>query len=391
MKIILYSFIACVLALGSPRATIRTNSSRIITQQSAPPAQVGAQKSPSVEVEDWSTPQPGWLYVLDPRPNVGEIGGHIWLLDPETGKVMGGIHTGYHPDFALSPDGAHLFIASDTRVHTTELAVVETSTGEVFAGEKIVGRPVPTLIPPFSTMAVSGDGKFLRILVKTPDSENFQLATVDADSGTILPGVVHLGNCGNGEFVSFPTANQIDVLCPNVKKVHIVRTDERSKELDNIYGQWPWQRKFGVGAAFPTSGGQSIAVVRGDGAIFQMDAVTLSFYATAAHGGPQEQITLSAWPRSPDGAKVYIGNSHSLNAANAIAREIRVYDTTSWKKINSMKTSLPFWSIVASPDSTRLYAIVPEQHCVLVIDAATMREIRSINVGAMPALALVVP
>ena len=391
MKTILRSLILCVLTLASPRAIIRANSSGLATQQSAPPAQVGGQKSPSVEVENWNTPRPGWLYVLDPRPNVGETGGHIWLLDPETGNVMGGIHTGYHPDFALSPDGNHLFIASDTRMHTTELAVVETSTGEVFAGEKIVGRPVPTLIPPFSTMAVSGDGKFLRILVKTPDSENFQLATVDADSGAILPGVVHLGNCGNGEFVSFPTANQIDVLCPNVKKVHIVRTDERSKELDNIYGQWPWQRKFGVGAAFPTSGGQSIAVVRGDGAIFQMDAVTLSFYATAAHGGPQEQITLSEWPLSPDGTKVYIGNSHSLNAANAIAREIRVYDTTTWKKISSMKTSLPFWSIVASPESTRLYAIVPEQHCILVIDAATMREIRSINVGAMPALALVVP
>ncbi len=61
-------------------------------------------------------------------------GGHIWLLDPESGQVMGGIHTGYHPDFALSPDGTHLFIASDSRMHTTELAVVDTSTGEVFGG-----------------------------------------------------------------------------------------------------------------------------------------------------------------------------------------------------------------------------------------------------------------
>jgi YVTN family beta-propeller protein len=176
-----------------------------------------------------------------------------------------------------------------------------------------------------------------------------------------------------------------------VKKVHIVRTDEKSKELDNIYGQWPWARKLGVGTAFPTPGGQSIAVVRGDGAIFQMDLVTLSFYATSARGGPQEEISQSPWPRSPDGAKVYIGNSHSVNAANAIAREIRVYDTTTWKKISTMKTSVPFWSIVASPDGTRLYAIVPEQHSVLVIDTATMREIRSINVGAMPALALVSP
>ena len=304
---------------------------------------------------------------------------------------MGGIHTGYHPDFALSPDGTHLFIASDTRMKTTELAVVNTSTGEVLGGPKILGRTVPTLIPAYSAMAVSGDGKFLRILVQTADSENFQLDTIDTESGAMLPGIVHLGNCGNGEFVSFSSADQIYFLCPNVKKIHIARTDAQSRQLDNIYGQWPWERRLGVGAAFPTSGGQSIAVVRGDGAIFQMDAVTLSFYATAAHGGPQEQITLSAWPRSPDGAKVYIGNSHSLNAANAIAREIRVYDTTSWKRISGMKTSLPFWSITANPDGTRLYAVVPEQHSILVIDAASMREIRSINVGAMPALTIVAP
>jgi hypothetical protein len=360
-----------------------------VEEKSTP--QPNASDVPSVTVENWETPRPGWLYVLDPRPNVGETGGHIWLLDPESGKITGSIHTGYHPDFALSPDGAHLFIASDTRMNTTELAVLDTSTGEVFAGEKIAGRPVPTLIPPFSTMAVSGDGKFLRVLVKTPDTENFQLDTIDAGSGAILPGIVHLGNCGNGEFVSFPTADQIYFLCPNVKKIHIARTDDRSRQLDNTYGQWPWERKFGVGAAFPTSGGQSIAVVRGDGAIFQMDAVTLSFYATPAHGSPQEQITLSAWPRSPDGAKVYIGNSYSTNAANAIAREIRVYDTNTWRKLGTIKTSIPFWSTVTSSDGKFLYALAPEQHTILVIDAQTMREIRTISVGAMPALAIVVP
>jgi YVTN family beta-propeller protein len=383
MELFIYSIILCLFtsSFGFTRHA----------QQSAPPAQIGAQQIPSVEIENWNKPQPGWLYVLDPRPNVGETGGHIWLLDPESGQVMGGIHTGFHPDFALSPDGSHLFIASDTRMHTTELAVVDTSTGKIFGGPKIPGRAVPSLIPSSSAMAVSGDGKFLRIIVKTPDSENFQLDTIDTDSGAPLPGVVHLGNCGNGQFVSFPSSDQIDVLCPNVRKIHIVRTGEKSKELDNIYGQWPWVRRLGVGTAFPTPGGQSIAVVRGDGAIFLMDLVTLSFYATAARGSTQEEISLSPWPTSPDGAKVYIGNSHSVNAANAIAREIRVYDTTSWKKISAMKTSVPFWSIVATPDGTRLYAVVPEQHSILVIDTLTMREIRSINVGAMPALALVSP
>lgn len=354
-------------------------------------AQSTASDAPSVTVENWTKPQPGWLYVLDPRPNVGETGGHVWLLNPVSGQVMGGIHTGFHPDFALSPDGNMLYIASDTRVHTTKLAAINTSTGEVFGGESIQGRAVPTLIPSFSNMAVSGDGKFLRILVKAPDSDNFQLDTVDTSSGALLPGIIHLGNCGNGQFVFQPTADQVDVVCPNVKKIHIVRTDERSKELDNIYGQWPWERKLGFGGAFAAPGGESIAIIRGDGAIFQMDAVSLSTYATAAHGGPQEQITATAWPHSPDGGKIYIGNSYSTNAANAIAREIRVYDTNTWRKLGTIKTSVPFWSTVTSSDGKYLYALAPEQHSILVIDARTMHEIRTISVGALPALAIAVP
>src|ERR1039457_6357257 len=116
MKRTFITYLLCILfiSMASGRATTRANQPGSIVKQSAPLAQVGAQQASLVEVENWTKPQPGWLYVLDPRPNVGEIGGHIWLLDPESGKVMGGIHTGYHPDFALSPDGSHLYIASET-------------------------------------------------------------------------------------------------------------------------------------------------------------------------------------------------------------------------------------------------------------------------------------
>lgn len=361
-------------------------------QQSAPPAQVGLQQQPSlVQVEGWTKPQAGWLYVLDPRPNVGDTGGHVWLLDPETGKVMGSIHTGNHPDFALSPDGSHLYIASETHADGPRLGIVNTSSGEVFGGEIIYGRITPNIIPAFSTMAVSGDGKVLRILVRTPDSDSAQLDTIDADSGKRMPGVVHLGSCSDGQFVSVPNATQVGVVCPNAKKVHVVRTDEKSRELDNTNGQWPWNHRFGVGTALPSPDGKSVAVVRGDGGVFLMDLVTLTFYSTAARGGTGEQISQSAWPESPDGSKIYIGNHHAVNGVNVNAREIRVYDTKTWKKLASMKTSIPFWSAVVSLDGKRLYAIVPEEHSILVIDTSTMKEIRSMKVGAMPALAVVAP
>lgn len=392
MKRMFHPFILCLLSflITSGPATTRAATPQGTATQDAPPVQSGASEAPPIEVENWTKPNPGWLYVLDPRPNVGETGGHIWLLDPETGNVMGSIRTGYHPDFALSPDGSRLYIASDTHVHSTVLAVVDTSSGEVLGGKPIQRRAEPALIPPFSTMAVSGDGKFLRILVQKPDSDEFQLDTVDADSGVLLPGHVNLKHCGDGQFVSFPTADQVDFVCPAMKKVRLVRTDENSKELDNTSPEFPWNHKLGVGAAFPAPDGKFITIVRGDGAVFEMDVATLSFYPTAVHAGPPGQISPSAWPRSPDGSKVYLGYSHAA-AANAIAREIRVYDTATWHKLGAIKTSVPFWSVAADTEANRLYALVPEQHCILVIDTSTMREIRTITVGAMPALALVAP
>src|ERR1039458_8465049 len=91
MKRTFITYLLCILfiSMASGRATTRANQPGSIVKQSAPLAQVGAQQASLVEVENWTKPQPGWLYVLDPRPNVGEIGGHIWLLDPESGKVMG--------------------------------------------------------------------------------------------------------------------------------------------------------------------------------------------------------------------------------------------------------------------------------------------------------------
>ncbi len=365
----------------------------VAAQQDAPPAQTGASQVPSVVVDNWIKPLPGWLYILDPRPDVGETGAHVWLLDPQSGTVMGSIRTGYHPDFALSPDGARLYIASDTHVHATQLAVVDTTSGDVLAGETIYDRAIPTVIPAFSTMAVSGDGRSLRILVKKPDSDEFQLDTIDADSGKLLPGHVNVGHCGDGLFVSFPTADHVDFVCPAMKKVHLARTDENSRELDNSYGLFPWNHKLGVGAAFPASGGQFVNIVRGDGAIFQMDTVTLRFFSTAAHGGAPDQVLPSAWPVSPEGTRVYIGYTHSPGAAAVYeaAHELRVYDTKSWKKVGTIKTSIPFWSAIAAPDGRLLYALAPAQHCILVLDAATMRETRTIAVGVMPSLAIVAP
>ncbi len=306
---------------------------------------------------------------------------------------MGSIRTGFHPDFALAPDGRTLYVASNTDARSSELDAVDTSNGTVLGGPAIQQRAVPTVIPSYSTMAVSGDGQLVRILVRKPTGVEFQLDGVDTRSGVLLPNHLNVKHCGDGQFVSFPTADRVDVVCPEMKKIHMARTDSASKQLDDPYVEFPWNHKMGLATAFPAPDGKYITIVRGDGAVFEMDAVSLSFYPTSAHGSAFDRVYQANWPVSPDGSRVYLGFSRYLRSRgnNTLADEFRVYDTSSWRKIGTIKTSVPFWSATTSDDGRSLYVLAPEIHSILVIDTATRRQVRSISVGGMPALALVAP
>lgn len=342
-----------------------------------------------VVIENWTKPQPGWLYVLDVRPDGGDTGGRVWLIDPETGEVMGSIRTSYHPDFALSPDGTRLFIASDPRMHATEIAVIDTTAGTVLGGQELKNRVEPRVLPPFSTMAVSRDGAILWVLTKPTDYSH--LVAIDAATGEVLPGQPDVGHCEDGQFISYPDAHRVNFICPTMKKLHLIHVDEKGKAVDNTYGLMPWNHTLGVGEAFPSPrNDQMISIVRGDGAVFQMDVVSLSFYPTAAHGG-SEHVSPGSWPVGPND-KVYLGYSHSPQAMpNSLADEFRVYNTSSWKKEGTIKTAFPFWSATLSKDGNRLYALAPQQHYLMVINTQSMKQLRTLDVGSMPALALVAP
>jgi hypothetical protein len=150
---------------------------------------------------------------------------------------------------------------------------------------------------------------------------------------------------------------------------------------------WPSQRDF-----YPQTA-RSSQLFTGDGAIYEMDTTSQEFNPTTVKGDPRELVFPLESPRSPDGTKVYLGygRSDDLNQAIAGADKFRVFDTATWEQLGSIRTSVPFWSAVASNDGKFIYAIVPEQHSVLGIDATTLHETRAIDVWRTPALAAVAP
>jgi DNA-binding beta-propeller fold protein YncE len=380
-------------------------------QASAPP-QANAPGDSKIGVESWAKPQPGWLYVLDPKPDAGGPGGRVWLVDPETGKVMGSIRTGDNADFALSPDGSRLYVASITEGDTSEFAVIDTAQGTVLQRGAIGDREVADVLPAFSTMAVSGDGLVLRILIDAPksaDADSFLLAAFDTQTGDFLTKSVHLGNCGPGRFISYPTADQFDFLCPRTNRVRLIRVDAESRELQNLDVILPWERRVGVAEAIEAPGDPDIAIVRGDGTVTKMNVATHEFADTAWHPDVPNRIPPAAWPTSPDGGRVFLGYNNgydrrydnrfyldygrppNLRPNDALAYGFRVLDTRTWRKIGTIKTSMPFWSAVTGNDGKMLYAMAPQRHSILVIDTGKMRQIRVLKVGGAPALALVAP
>ena len=220
---------------------------------------------------------------------------------------------------------------------------------------------------------------------------------------------MHLGNCGPGRFISYPTPDQFDFFCPRTNRIRLINVDADSRELQNLDVVLPWERRVGAAEAIEAPGSQDIAIVRGDGAVFQMNVVTHEFAETSAHPDLPDRVLPAAWPNSPDGSKIYLGYNKNydrhydnrfyldygrppnLRPNDATASEFRVLDTRTWRKIGAIKTKMPFWTAATGNDGKMLYAMVPQKHSILVIDTVKMRQVRILKVGGAPALALVAP
>jgi hypothetical protein len=353
-----------------------------------------------IVVNQWTKPLPGWLYVLDPRSDPASPGSRVWLVDPETSKIMGSVRVGYDPDFALSPDGSRLYVASGER-QSGELAVIDTATGNLRHfpfPDRVLYQPWYRGLPPFSGMAMTSDGRTLWIPephVFSPDKIAARLSVFDTRRETFLKTAVDTGTCDFSDFVSTPVDNQLDFLCGsfgNSQPARFVRLDPGRGEVSSTAADLPLSSRCGLAEAFTISGGAQRAIVRTDGAVYEMDTATQKFSPTSVTGDCRKWTVAHAeWPRSADGARFYLGYGGVAPDGLSAATELRVFDVATWTQSGSVRTSAPFWSAAASPDGRFIYAVSPERHGIIVIDADALQEKRVILVGNTPALAIVAP
>jgi hypothetical protein len=178
-------------------------------------------------------------------------------------------------------------IAAPAKVGTTEIPI-DTATGAVKHfpfPDRILYKPWYQALPPYSRMVVISD-RAVRILVHSLFSSEkigYQLWTFDATNGHFLSAHVHLGTCGYGQFVLSAAANQLSFICPTTNGLRSIELDTGYHEVSNALVKFPWARDYGVSDGFLSPDGK-VAIVRGDGAIYEWNAVTQDFSPTAVVG-----------------------------------------------------------------------------------------------------------
>jgi len=361
---------------------------------------LAAASTSEIVVDKWTKPLPGWLFVLDPRSDPTNPGSRVWLVDPERSMIVGSVGAGYDPDFVLSPDGNRLYIASGER-ESGELALIDTATGKIrhipFPNRELY-HPWYQGLPPFSEMALTPDGRALWISsqhVFSPDRIETRLSVFGTHGEKFLNTSVEVDNCDWGDFVASPATNDLEFWCgsfTNTDLVRFVRLDASNK-VSSSSVDLPMPRGCGgLAEAIPLPGGNKMAIVRTDGAVYEMDVATQKFSPAFASGACGELAVAGIEsPGAAHGAKLYLGYGGIAPNGMSSASELRVFDVATWAESGRAKTSVPFWSAVASQDGEYIFATAPEQHGIVVLDADSLREKRVIPVGNTPSLAIVAP
>jgi hypothetical protein len=125
-----------------------------------------------------------WLaYILD--SNGGRPKGRLHVYDLTTRRELHNVPTGYDPDFAISPDGAWLFLVQTDLGHDPcrhEVRCLDTASLREHYRVPLLDRALYNIAPSISGVAVTPDGRHCLVLktrVLGDDHAEFSMAILD--------------------------------------------------------------------------------------------------------------------------------------------------------------------------------------------------------------------
>jgi DNA-binding beta-propeller fold protein YncE len=359
----------------------------------------GRSEQERVEVLNWQPPRTGWLYVIDATTAESRI----FVFNPERGEVTGTIRTGYNPDIAVPLRGDRLYLASEVvgcgQPNCDQLAVIDAQAGRVLSMTPIPDRVHYKMYPGSSRMAVSADGGTVYVVKweGLPSGDTpVALAAFDTVHERFLDGVIDLGPCGSGAFVPAPD-DHLGFHCAPSNELAFYRLSAPDRGAFEFSVRLPFGKRLfaqhvysdvSARAFMLSADRRGLFVAGGDGAIGDVNLALGSVRDTPVPGNQTEVVAPFASPGALERARFYVGVGPY---GQGVAREIRVFDTNTWARVGTIRTSAPFVSAVATSDGSMIYALTGEDGKVLAIDPAAQRELRAMPVGRAPSFALIAP
>lgn len=344
--------------------------------------------------------QSGWLYVLDSKNGAPE--GQVLVLDPAQGSVVRSFATGLAPDFALSPDGKRLYIASTYTQRTDpaareELSVIDTSNGETLQTISNPERAFYNVLPTFSGMMFSPDGRWLyvsKMALVGRDDILYWVATLDTKTNKFLPQRAEVPNCGVTQFLPMTKTRQLQVVCTDtldVRTLKILPNGSAASLSTKLKGVGRRLRSDLPAYSFPTAEGFNVTVTA-DGRILKVDSMQTPTELLSMDVPPDRWVLTGA--ASPDKGRIYLSLTVPAadNQGRWLSDRIAAVDLRSMNRLGVIETSHPFSYLAVSRDGRYLYATDTSGANLMVVDTSTLTEGRTItNIGVSPSLVLIAP
>jgi hypothetical protein len=217
------------------------------------------------------------LYIVDSDRGSSDSHERLFTVDAERKQIVKNYPADSHPDIALSPDGARLYVASESRVPegperagAGRLDVVDTATGATLASVANPHRWVAMGPLYGSEMAFSADGRWLYVHKLAPGPEHTvseSVAIFDTAANRFLPDTIRLPKCGAALLVPWPNGRALSVVCFATEDLRTIEFSDQgipTTQLPTVIAiPHDWGRRR-VGTAF-VSGENEVTVLMTDG------------------------------------------------------------------------------------------------------------------------------
>lgn len=304
-----------------------------------------------------------YLYVLDSANDA--VKSQILALDLASGEVVRSFQADYKADFAVAPDGNHLYVASSAldesaRRWTESLDVFDTRSGRLVA--KVQNPDLLRYTTPYypSAMQISSSGRWVFVLKNRQEVgvDHYHMAIFDTAKEVFLPTKVELPGCRSAVFVPVDETPTVDAAC--VDSVDVLRIS-----VDPT-GAAPVKFRDVTQVSNPLR-----EVVRGQ-----------------ARQGFSSLITDAA-----SGNVIYaIGRDSPLLSGPDQFDQLVIARKNTLAPLVTSETGFRFYSMTVSVDATKLFAVSTEAARIAVFDASNLRQINVIHgVGRSPVFARAAP